>query len=104
MHRYAKSMLCETDPVSYLFVFLKYCLVLRWIFRELCVLTLGVYVSLQCCVFSAAAVLLESWHVLQKNLWDEHVNHSLILELQHTLNKIIEKNENIEVRFTKGST
>lgn len=64
-------------------------------------LTLGVYVSLQCCIVSAAAVLLDSWDVLQKNLWDEHVNHSLILELQHTLNKIIEKDKNTEVSFIK---
>ncbi|XP_017270759.1 uncharacterized protein zgc:174888 [Kryptolebias marmoratus] len=49
-----------------------------------------------CCVISAAAVLLDSWSVLLKNLWDEHVNHTLILELIGTLERIIEKNENAE--------
>ncbi|XP_013868144.1 uncharacterized protein zgc:174888 [Austrofundulus limnaeus] len=63
VHRYTKSMLCETDP---------------------------------CCVFSAAVVLLDSWNMLLMNLWDEHVNHTLILELRQTLDKIIAKNENIE--------
>uniref|UniRef100_A0A8C6T409 Uncharacterized protein n=1 Tax=Neogobius melanostomus TaxID=47308 RepID=A0A8C6T409_9GOBI len=33
---------------------------------------------LQCCVFPAAVVLLDSWHVLLRNLWDEHLNRSLV--------------------------
>ncbi|XP_068592243.1 uncharacterized protein zgc:174888 [Cebidichthys violaceus] len=49
-----------------------------------------------CCVFPAAVVLLESWHVLLGNLWDEHLNHSLILDLKQTLDKIIKKNINTE--------
>ncbi|KAI3361093.1 hypothetical protein L3Q82_013293, partial [Scortum barcoo] len=49
-----------------------------------------------CCVFPAAVVLLDSWHVLLRNLWDVHLNYSLIIELKQTLNKIIQKNENTE--------
>lgn len=49
-----------------------------------------------CCVFPAAVVLLESWHVLLGNLWDEHLNHSLILDLKQTLDRIIKKNINTE--------
>ncbi|XP_034030531.1 uncharacterized protein zgc:174888 [Thalassophryne amazonica] len=49
-----------------------------------------------CCVFPAAVVLLDSWHVLLRNLWDEHLNHSLIIELKQTLDNIIKKNKNIE--------
>ncbi|XP_053182565.1 uncharacterized protein zgc:174888 [Scomber japonicus] len=49
-----------------------------------------------CCVFPAAVVLLDSWHVLLRNLWDEHLNHSLIIELKQTLDKIIKKNKNTE--------
>uniref|UniRef100_A0A8C6M2W9 Uncharacterized protein n=1 Tax=Nothobranchius furzeri TaxID=105023 RepID=A0A8C6M2W9_NOTFU len=52
-----------------------------------------------CCVFPAAVVLLDSWNELLGNLWGEHVNRSLILELKLTLDKIIDKNKNIEVRF-----
>lgn len=63
VHRYTRSMLCDTD---------------------------------ECCVFPAAVVLLDSWHVLLRNLWDEHLNHSLILDLKQTLDKIIRKNKNIE--------
>lgn len=63
VHRYTKSMLCDSDP---------------------------------CCVFPAAIVLLESWHVLLGNIWDEHLNHSLILDLKQTLDKIIKKNRNTE--------
>ncbi|XP_072250263.1 uncharacterized protein [Leuresthes tenuis] len=49
-----------------------------------------------CCIFPAAVVLQDSWHVLLRNLWDEHVNHSLILDLKQTLDKIIRKNKNTE--------
>ncbi|CAJ1062400.1 uncharacterized protein zgc:174888 [Xyrichtys novacula] len=49
-----------------------------------------------CCVFPAAVVLLDSWHVLLRNLWDEHLNHSLILDLKQTLEKIIKRNKNTE--------
>ncbi|XP_061632084.1 uncharacterized protein zgc:174888 [Phyllopteryx taeniolatus] len=49
-----------------------------------------------CCVFPAAIVLLESWNVLLKNLWDEHLNHSLIFDLKQTLDIIIRKNKNTE--------
>ncbi|KAM9353847.1 uncharacterized protein ABDE67_006240 [Symphorus nematophorus] len=49
-----------------------------------------------CCVFPAAVVLLDSWHVLLSNLWEEHLNHSLILDLKQTLDKIIRKNINTE--------
>nr|XP_046255567.1 uncharacterized protein zgc:174888 [Scatophagus argus] len=49
-----------------------------------------------CCVFPAAVVLLDSWHVLLRNLWDEHINHSLILDVKQTLDKIIRKNKNTE--------
>lgn len=61
VHRYTKSMLCDTDP---------------------------------CCVFPAAIVLVDSWNVLLRNLWNEHLNRSLIYDLRRTLNKIILKNEN----------
>uniref|UniRef100_UPI0037E741B4 uncharacterized protein n=1 Tax=Semicossyphus pulcher TaxID=241346 RepID=UPI0037E741B4 len=50
-----------------------------------------------CCVFPAAVVLLDSWHVLLRNLWDEHLNHSLILDLKRTLDIIIRKNKNTEM-------
>ncbi|XP_047454058.1 protein Shroom4 isoform X2 [Mugil cephalus] len=63
VHRFTRSMLCDTDP---------------------------------CCVFPAAVVLLDSWHVLLRNLWDEHLNHSLILDLKQTLDTIIRKNRNTE--------
>lgn len=49
-----------------------------------------------CCVFPAAVVLLDSWHTLLRNLWDEHLNHSLILDIKQTLDKIIKKNRNTE--------
>ncbi|XP_054903493.1 uncharacterized protein zgc:174888 isoform X3 [Poeciliopsis prolifica] len=49
-----------------------------------------------CCVFSAAVVLVESWHVLLTNLWDQHLNYTFILELKQTLDRIVEKNKNIE--------
>ncbi|XP_077455629.1 uncharacterized protein LOC144073567 [Stigmatopora argus] len=49
-----------------------------------------------CCVFPAAIVLLESWNVLLKNLWDEHLNQSLIFDLKQTLDIIISKNKNTE--------
>lgn len=49
-----------------------------------------------CCVFPAAVVLLDSWHVLLRNLWDEHLNHSLIRDLKQTLEKIIKINKNTE--------
>ncbi|XP_028985917.1 uncharacterized protein zgc:174888 [Betta splendens] len=49
-----------------------------------------------CCVFPAAVVLLDSWDVLLGNLWNEHLNHSLISELTQTLDKIISKNINTE--------
>ncbi|XP_069551951.1 uncharacterized protein [Brachyistius frenatus] len=63
VHRYSKTMLCDTD---------------------------------QCCVFPAAVVLLDSWQLLLRNLWDEHLNHSLIFDLKQTLDKIIKKNQNTE--------
>lgn len=53
--------------------------------------------SLQCCVFPAAVVLLNSWDVLYTNLWDEHVNYSLIFDLKETLVLILSKNINTEV-------
>ncbi|XP_041650297.1 uncharacterized protein zgc:174888 [Cheilinus undulatus] len=49
-----------------------------------------------CCVFPAAVVLQDSWHVLLRNLWDEHLNHSLILDLMQTLDKIIKRNIHTE--------
>ncbi|XP_068180902.1 uncharacterized protein zgc:174888 [Antennarius striatus] len=49
-----------------------------------------------CCVFPAAVVLLDSWHVLLRNLWDEHLNHSLIFDIKQALGKIIRKNRNTE--------
>ncbi|XP_015236703.1 uncharacterized protein zgc:174888 [Cyprinodon tularosa] len=49
-----------------------------------------------CCVFSAAVVLVESWHVLLTNLWDQHLNYTFILELKETLDKIVNRNKNIE--------
>ncbi|KAM9807232.1 uncharacterized protein zgc:174888 [Syngnathus typhle] len=49
-----------------------------------------------CCIFPAAIVLLESWNVLLRNLWDEHLNHSLIFDLKQTLDIIIKKNKNSE--------
>ncbi|XP_068426624.1 uncharacterized protein zgc:174888 [Clinocottus analis] len=55
-----------------------------------------------CCVFPAAVVLLESWHVLLGNLWDEHLNRSLILDLTKTLDRIIKKNINTE-RFQEDT-
>uniref|UniRef100_A0A672HTB4 Uncharacterized protein n=1 Tax=Salarias fasciatus TaxID=181472 RepID=A0A672HTB4_SALFA len=52
--------------------------------------------SSECCVFPAAVVLQDSWHVLLKNLWDQHLNYSLILDIKRTLDKIIQKNENTQ--------
>ncbi|KAJ3598576.1 hypothetical protein NHX12_002085 [Muraenolepis orangiensis] len=49
-----------------------------------------------CCVFPAAVVLLDSWEVLHTNLWDEHVNYRLILELKRSLEAIILKNAHME--------
>lgn len=54
----------------------------------------------QCCVFPAAVVLLDSWEVLLRNLWDEHLNHSLIRDIKQTLDKIIRRNKNAEVGFS----
>lgn len=53
--------------------------------------------SSQCCVFPAAVVLQDSWAELLPNLWEEHVNYSLIVELMDTLNTIIKKNGNAQV-------
>lgn len=53
--------------------------------------------SLQCCVFPAAVVLLDFWDVLLRNIWDEHLNHSLIRDIKQTLDKIIRRNKNAEV-------
>lgn len=53
--------------------------------------------SPQCCVFPAAVVLQDSWAELLPNLWEEHVNYSLIVELMDTLNTIIKKNGNAQV-------
>uniref|UniRef100_A0A3B3DCW8 Uncharacterized protein n=1 Tax=Oryzias melastigma TaxID=30732 RepID=A0A3B3DCW8_ORYME len=58
--------------------------------------------SLQCCVFPAAVVLLNSWDVLYTNLWDEHVNYSLIFDLKETLVLILSKNINTE-RFQEDT-
>lgn len=55
--------------------------------------------SSQCCVFPAAYVLHNSWQVLLTNLWEEHLNHSLVVELTRTLDTIISKNRNMEVRI-----
>nr|XP_057912270.1 uncharacterized protein zgc:174888 [Doryrhamphus excisus] len=49
-----------------------------------------------CCVFPAAIILLESWNVLLSNLWDQHLNRSLVFDLKHTLERIIRKNKNTE--------
>lgn len=49
-----------------------------------------------CCVFPAAVVLLDSWHVLLKNLWDEHLNQSLVRDIKRTLERIIHINKNTE--------
>ncbi|TNN02676.1 uncharacterized protein [Takifugu rubripes] len=49
-----------------------------------------------CCVFPAAVVLLDFWDVLLKNIWDEHLNHSLIRDIKQTLDKIIRRNKNAE--------
>ncbi|XP_056142271.1 uncharacterized protein zgc:174888 [Lampris incognitus] len=49
-----------------------------------------------CCVFPAAVVLLDSWHMLIRNLWDEHLNHSFVLELRQTLDRILRKNIHTE--------
>lgn len=56
--------------------------------------------SLQCCVFPAAVVLLDFWDVLLRNIWDEHLNHSLIRDIKQTLDKIIRRNKNAEVDFS----
>ncbi|CAL9705635.1 unnamed protein product [Knipowitschia caucasica] len=55
-----------------------------------------------CCVFPAAIVLLDSWHVLIKNLYDEHINRSLIRDIKQTLEKIIKSNINSE-RFQEDT-
>ncbi|XP_047217005.1 uncharacterized protein zgc:174888 [Girardinichthys multiradiatus] len=49
-----------------------------------------------CCVFSAAVVLVKSWHVLLTNLWDQHFNYTFIFELKQTLDIIVKRNKNIE--------
>ncbi|XP_012730639.2 uncharacterized protein zgc:174888 [Fundulus heteroclitus] len=48
-----------------------------------------------CCVFSAAVVLVQSWHTLLTNLWDQHLNYTFIFELKQTLDRIVGQNENI---------
>ncbi|RVE62904.1 hypothetical protein OJAV_G00160540 [Oryzias javanicus] len=55
-----------------------------------------------CCVFPAAVVLLDAWDVLYTNLWDEHVNYSLIFDLKETLVLILSKNNNTE-RFQEDT-
>uniref|UniRef100_A0AAX7TVS7 Uncharacterized protein n=1 Tax=Astatotilapia calliptera TaxID=8154 RepID=A0AAX7TVS7_ASTCA len=57
-----------------------------------------------CCVFPAAYVLHDSWQVLLTNLWEEHLNHSLVVELTRTLDKIISKNRNMEVLAVSNMT
>ncbi|XP_008320868.1 uncharacterized protein LOC103387846 isoform X2 [Cynoglossus semilaevis] len=49
-----------------------------------------------CCVFPAAVVLLDSWHVLLRNLWDEHLNHTLVLNLKQTLERLIHRNRHTQ--------
>ncbi|XP_029306525.1 uncharacterized protein LOC115020736 isoform X2 [Cottoperca gobio] len=69
----------DSNPTGFRTVFPKdYYVVHRYTKRMLCDTD-------PCCVFPAAVVLLESWHVLLGNLWDEHLNHSLILDLKQTL-------------------
>uniref|UniRef100_A0A3P8SGP8 Uncharacterized protein n=1 Tax=Amphiprion percula TaxID=161767 RepID=A0A3P8SGP8_AMPPE len=60
------------------------------------VIKLNLMFPLQCCVFPAAVILLDSWNVLLRNLWEEHLNHSLILDLKQTLDRIIRRNRNTE--------
>ncbi|XP_033958959.1 uncharacterized protein [Pseudochaenichthys georgianus] len=80
----------DSNPTGFRTVFPKdYYVVHRYAKRMLCDRD-------PCCVFPAAVVLLESWHVLLGNLWDEHLNHSLILDLKLTLGKIISSNKNTE--------
>lgn len=55
--------------------------------------------SPQCCVFPAAVVLLDSWEILLRNLWDEHLNHSLIRDIKQTLDQIIRRNKYAGVGF-----
>uniref|UniRef100_A0A669BS02 Uncharacterized protein n=2 Tax=Oreochromis TaxID=8139 RepID=A0A669BS02_ORENI len=59
--------------------------------------------SSQCCVFPAAYVLLDSWQVLLTNLWEEHLNHSLVVELTRTLDKITSTNRNMETDLSQFS-
>lgn len=54
----------------------------------------------QCCVFPAAVVLLDSWEILLRNLWDEHLNHSLIRDIKQTLDQIIRRNKYAGVGFS----
>lgn len=49
-----------------------------------------------CCVFPAAVVLVDSWTVLLTNLWDEHINYTLISELKQLLDTIIQTNVHTE--------
>lgn len=51
-------------------------------------------------MFPAAVVLLDFWDVLLRNIWDEHLNHSLIHDIKQTLDKIIRRNKNAEVEFS----
>ncbi|CAN9513664.1 unnamed protein product [Ophioblennius macclurei] len=80
----------DSNPAGFRTVFPKdYYVVHRYKQRMLCDTD-------PCCVFPAAVVLQDSWHVLLKNLWDQHLNYSLILDIKRTLDKIIQKNKNTE--------
>ncbi|TKS82160.1 hypothetical protein D9C73_016269 [Collichthys lucidus] len=84
------QMTIDSNPTGFRTVFPKdYYVVHRYTKNMLCDTD-------PCCVFPAAVVLLDSWQVLLRNLWDEHINHSLILDLKQTLDKIIRKNKNTE--------
>ena len=55
-------------------------------------LSLVLLCLLQCCVFPAAIILQESWKTLLENLWDQHLNHSFVVQITQSLERIIEKN------------
>uniref|UniRef100_A0AAQ5ZG71 Uncharacterized protein n=1 Tax=Amphiprion ocellaris TaxID=80972 RepID=A0AAQ5ZG71_AMPOC len=80
----------DSNPTGFRTVFPKdYYVVHRYSSSMLCD-------SHPCCVFPAAVILLDSWNVLLRNLWEEHLNHSLILDLKQTLDRIIRRNKNTE--------
>ncbi|AAU11008.1 hypothetical protein LDVICp163 [lymphocystis disease virus-China] len=49
-----------------------------------------------CCIFPDALLLAEAWSTLLRDLWHQHLNYSLIVDVRHMLLKITKENKNMD--------